>query len=111
MTPEDECLLEQLRELKAGVEAGLMSECDYGICRHVGPAYLRLRQLWERWPEYSGERNFPVPDNAEEFGRDAELSYVLCSDLFSAEHEYGRARRRLLDFLISELEKVNDRPT
>lgn len=48
------------------------------------------------WPEYSGRMKFPV-SHPELSPRDA---YMDTEDLWDVDTEYGRARWRLLDFLI-----------
>ncbi len=70
-------------------------------------AYLEhwlMHKMWKQWPEYSGNKGYPVP-------------HAHCSPAFAYERasaggtlwsygsDYGLARRRLLSWLINELEK------
>ena len=58
-----------------------------------------MKSLWKRWPEYSGERMYPVPHPSasawEAFGTSWKWTRLT---------RYGRARRRLLDWLIQRTE-------
>lgn len=56
---------------------------------------------YQRWPEYSGDRFYPVPS----FDMTARKAFETCNDMFDVATAYGRARCRLLAFLITELEK------
>ena len=62
-----------------------------------------LRCLFEEWPEFSGEPDFPVPhpdgpDADDGWSSAAEAAYMGTEDLWLG--EYGAARWRLLDWLI-----------
>jgi hypothetical protein len=48
------------------------------------------------WPEFSGDLVFPVSHPSMTPGE----AYMLIDDIWDRETEYGRARWRLLDFLI-----------
>jgi hypothetical protein len=107
MTLEDEILLQDLRDLQVKVRNGLMDNYLLGICGGTaGAHHERLGELFPHWPEYSGDPSMPVPDNFDEFGGSASLAFGRCMSMFSTDHEYGRARRRLLDFLIHTLEQL-----
>ena len=102
-------LLEILKAIKAGKR-----ETHTGICGNImriDPANAhvhveKLKKLWKRWPKYSGTPYYPVPDRSWFFedgcpawkfsGTDSCWSIFTC---------YGRDRRRLLNWLIQELER------
>lgn len=70
-----------------------------GICEHL-PLYnhlvhRRLCKLFTRWPQFSGDRCFPVPPGVN--------AYYTASNLWDQNTPYGQARYDLLDFLIKEL--------
>lgn len=71
-------LLWQLKELQ---EAG-PKDPTLGICQ-VSTYETRpyFREIWEKWPKYSGMSLFPVPDT-----------------------EYGRNRWELLEWMIKEIQ-------
>lgn len=62
-----------------------------------------MREYYKEWPEYTGDELFPVPH--------PELE---CFDAYVHAEEgkwngqYGDSRRRLLDFLIAELQKDSE---
>jgi hypothetical protein len=58
-----------------------------------------MNNLFISWPEYSGEPSYPVPHDTME----PEEAYLEISDIW--EGEYGDSRKRLLAFLIAELQK------
>lgn len=60
-----------------------------------------LRNLMREWPEYSGDALFPVPAPD---GGCPEAYYLKAKDLWGFD-DYGRARRRLLGWLIVETGK------
>lgn len=62
-------------------------------------AYRWLQCAFTSWPEFSGDMAYPVPCA----GRDPEDAYGHRAR-WSKRTEYGRARRRLLKFLIRRLE-------
>lgn len=69
--------------------------------------------LFEAWPEYSGNRYYPVPgiecadpeETEPEYYdfEDAEVTFDDCSNMW--EGEYGASRTRLLNFMIDEITK------
>ncbi len=69
--------------------------------------YINLRNILEdlfpHWPEYSGMKHYPVPAPA---GRSPQLEFFDCVVDRLWVGEYGAARLRLLDWLISELQSV-----
>jgi len=70
-----------------------------GICWHFPLynhlVYRRVCKLFTRWPQFSGERLFPVPPGVD--------AYYSASNLWDQNTPYGQARYDLLDFLIKEL--------
>ena len=56
--------------------------------------------IFENWPEFSGNIYYPVPSGNRILP--ANDMYTLVHDLW--ESQYGEARFRLLDFLITSLE-------
>jgi hypothetical protein len=58
--------------------------------------------LMEQWPEFSGDRGYPVPHPSK--SPDVAFDLVSTEDMWSPESAYGAARLRLLDWLIAKLE-------
>lgn len=88
-------LLEQLKELKTNGPKYL----EFGICSNVDDDPCELFELFEKWPEFSGSIDYPVPHPT----LNPIDAYNGFADLWIG--EYGEARKRLLDFCITELEK------
>ena len=96
-----------LLEVQKAVESNRAST---GICDLFSKALLgedhdlriklskELRNLMRQWPEYSGDAVFPVPAPD---GSCPETCYVRARNLWGFD-DYGRARRRLLAWLIAE---------
>ncbi len=87
----------------------------YGLCEVLCRGYdtAVLWPLFTRWPEFSGNSNYPIRWPGDPAGRGqrqaAEDAYYRFPRWTG---EYGAARLRLLDFIISELEKeLGDEPT
>lgn len=62
----------------------------------------RMATIWHEWPEYSGDHRYPVP-------------YKDCDPMTTFhgfdrlwEGEYGDSRKRLLAFLIAELQEQSE---
>ena len=67
-----------------------------------------LDTLFEQWPEFSGSALFPVPHPTEYPG--VAFSEAKCQrSMWSSDQPYGAARIRLLDWLITELDREIDR--
>lgn len=65
--------------------------------------YELLQQLFRKWPEYSGCHLYPVPsDVLDDLAVDAYYRNLYSNTMWTG--EYGASRRRLLDFIIKELE-------
>lgn len=88
---------------KAGICGYAVLEC-YGTGRGAGKrAFSLLIEAMRGWSEHSGDEAYPVPyyrgDGNPVYG------YHITRDLWDKHTEYGRARWRLVDFLIEELKK------
>lgn len=59
---------------------------------------ITFKPYFEKWPKFSGEEEFPVPNP---MGGCPRHTYWNTSSMWTG--EYGRLRIELLDFLISEL--------
>ena len=57
------------------------------------------RNLFKRWPEYTGRKDFPVPCE----GLKPARAYKKTEDKWDSDTAYGQARWRLLAFMIAEL--------
>lgn len=110
----DAQLLDLLYQLRDAVAMGHYA--SKGICRALeiiseqsGPQMDRrvltdrLHALFQRWPEYSGSKVFPVKTPAGD-GRGFS-AHAIRGRMWSESSAYGRSRRRLLAFLIAELEQ------
>jgi hypothetical protein len=62
-----------------------------------------MRELFKSWTEWTGCSTYPVPHPSQ-----SEIHAYLYPDDpdLWGDHEYGRARRRLLDFMITTLEQL-----
>ena len=113
----NKALLNILKDVRARVHEYLYTRKTWrfaglGICSEVtlgasSPEIrygcLRLlKDLMEQWPEFSGDRAYPVPHP----DKDPKMAFDLASpkEMWSPESAYGAARLRLLDWLISQLE-------
>ena len=85
----------------------------FGICHQLAPhlsdenpGYWRseLRGLFRRWPQFSGDADFPVPHHTEP-ACIAYIAYSSTQNMWDRRTKYGQARWSLLEFCISELEK------
>jgi len=93
---------------------------ESGICRNIAVGLIKckskyrtynyrpfLQKIFQKWSEFSGDLMYPVksltqmyfPSFAGEFS--AERKFSSTRDMYSG--SYGRARIRLLKFMISEL--------
>lgn len=62
----------------------------------------RSRGFFWSWPEFSGSDVFPVPGPA---GYDPTAAYEFFDKWYG---EYGESRMRLLDFIISKFQELNN---
>lgn len=94
-------MADRLQELADGADP---ERKDRGIC-HVmqlefgAKCRLYVAETTVFWPEYSGNKTYPVPH--EYLGEI--VAFENLDDLWSG--EYGAARRRLCGFLASEIRK------
>lgn len=95
------------------------SEPVEGICYNVEMATFHtegaddvmmfdiMSNLFRQWPEYSGNDLFPVPYTEDgERCADPDSAFYAIDNLW--EGEYGDSRKRLLAFLIAELQKDSE---
>ena len=105
-------VLAALRGIRCDLERDHKALGDVGICTLMESrlgcsgwwfgAYVRpiLTGLFARWPGFSGDLVYPVP------ALRARLSIAYHRfDKWTGRTAYGRARRSLLAFMITELEK------
>lgn len=109
--------LQALEELREDIRSGhLESYSEYGICHNVctrGGDDDDLRRYFHRWPKFSGNFGYPVPnpedwgeggtlpENAAEGAEDAYIRHCGRGTMYS--EEYGALRLELLDFLIDAI--------
>ena len=103
----NEILHRALLEVEKSVKT---SQPATGICDLISSALLKqdylaavklrkeLHNLMRKWPEYSGDAIFPVPAPD---GGCPETCYLKAKTLWGFD-DYGRARRRLLVWLIEK---------
>ena len=107
-------LAEKLRDLRSYVNSDEFEDSVYGICHLIirfedrtdVDVYYWLSAQFRKWPEFSGNLEYPVR------GYD-DLSPGLAFSssywqMWHPSHPYGAARRRLLDFLIEQAEAGHD---
>lgn len=108
-------LLEALTDIQQGLSAGAAP--SVGICNAVrarlsvevrrmdNPCWMTLlTKLAADWPEYSGDSMYPVPANTPGFSASTIYPQMKAAGLlWDRGHQYGRARRRLLAFMIQKL--------
>ena len=114
-------LLKNLKDLRHMVREHLSTGVDpeLGICNAVtrGEASPGVRSgclrllsdLMEKWPEFSGDRAYPVPHPDE--SPDMAFDLASAEDMWSPGSVYGAARLRLLDWLIAQLETETRKET
>lgn len=102
-------VIEKLIKLRSGEVSTLDS--GNGICFELALCSdiknIGIHDLFKKWPEFSGDVEFPVPSFTE--GMDAEDAYMKTDnkDMWNCCHPYGAARFRLVDFLIKELQATS----
>ena len=107
-------LLEALKAINVEVieDSGICGRVEDYLCDTYNMDYDRAKSLIEHqlhpifasWPEFSGHPHFPVPSPDEDMNEHD--FYMAASDheMWSADHPYGAARRRLLEYCINQLE-------
>ena len=83
-------------------EGPLVKRC--GLCTYLmyGGAGAIPPLLVQEWPEFSGDPEYPVPHRSLRPGE----AYHWVVDKWDRRTEYGKARWRLVDFLIEKLKKI-----
>lgn len=92
-------------ELDAGVRnrRGLCFIIAYeSECRYTIECGKLLHDYFEKWPEFSGSLAYPVPSPDKCYSAE---EYFLDRRVGKWTGEYGASRRRLLDWLIQQLEE------
>lgn len=110
-------LLNILMQLQSEVDAGNPPK-EFGICNYVWTGsnalteYDQLRKLYVRWPHYSGDFCFPIPEHkhmtvsdAHDYAQQAYQDRRNDPELMWLEGEYAELRRELLAWLIATLKK------
>ena len=109
-----ENMLQALRKVRDDYyNGGCDFDCCMGICSNVNRALYKLdlhevcpsselRTLFETWPKYSGDVDYPVPSPSKDWS--AAKQYGMVADMWAG--EYGELRLELLNHCISELEKL-----
>lgn len=98
------------------MKRGELLDREMGICSHlfeycaVSSERLRAKHWMLDWPEHSGNELYPVPSADVYAGPghlcEAELAFdAACGDRWCG--EYGAARKRLLNYLITRCEASN----
>ena len=104
------CLKQELIKLRWKVRLGTYDR-HAGICKSVNPfrtykEQCELAELFRKWPEGTGSGTFPVPHHGYKGNKtagDAYMDALNKRDLWNPLYKYGRARRRLLTWLINQL--------
>lgn len=106
-------LLDTLLVIKERAIKGDMQIRKYGICYnialvsrsgaidHSSQEIRQFKELYTKWPEYTGNRDYPVPSYGSWLHPMSAFNYSY--DMY--EGEYGAARMRLLNWCIEELQK------
>ena len=120
----NKALLNILKDVRARVHEYLYTRKTWrfaglGICSEVtlgasSPeirygCLILLKDLMEQWPEFSGDRAYPVPHPSER--PDMAFDLTSAEDKWNPGNAYGAARLRLLDWLISRLEAETETET
>ena len=98
-------IIKSLRAWGSGQETPLT---DYGICGNLPLSYVAIDDLlgeaFRSWPNYSGNREYPVPDpEALSDPAAARGIYNSCEDLWD-DSPYGDLRRELCLYVADWLE-------
>lgn len=62
-----------------------------------------MSRIWNTWPEFSGKNEYPVPYIQDGEPCDPVRAYTTIDNQWT--DQYGEARKRLLAFLIAQLQK------
>lgn len=106
-------VLDALQDIQRELKRNPDSMDNDGICRLVWHRLDRsdvwfahnvshaLAVLFRRWPKFSGSEAYPVPHFGDHMAQHAFHTF----NKWTKHSAYGRARRSLLAFMITELEK------
>lgn len=76
-----------------------------GICRliteYTGIGIWEFNYLFQSWPYYSGQLEYPVPGES----ITPEEAFMQTTDMWDVYSKYGRRRRYLMNHMINELKK------
>lgn len=105
-------LLTALRLLRIRAFFGL-ADHDRGICFYIrhrvsSEDYCRMTALMSQWPEGTRYERFPVPIRFSKSISEAESAFYSDKPMFdnwSRHYDYGRRRRKLLNWLIQQVKK------
>jgi len=100
-------LLDIKRIVETTIDYNYKGICDLYSIYHEYPLRDCLTQagvFWHEWPEYSGDVFYPIPAQREFYNPTRE--YHDTTNMWDQENPYGRARMRLLDWLIKQLTTV-----
>lgn len=105
-------VLKALQEIKAGDKM-----LGFGICGNVKykvPPYMTmqvselLHEIFDRWDEFSGDHKYPISISGKGFALRQYQQQRERGSCWNKSYNYVKARYRLLDFCITELEQDPD---
>lgn len=101
--PKQRALIQLLWQLIDLQETG-PKDPTLGICQ-VSTFETRpyFKEIWEKWPKYSGTILFPVPEFEGQDSKEAGNSFYKHYLLWDKNTEYGRNRWELLEWMIKEI--------
>lgn len=88
-------------------------ECLEDVMLDFSGRHLRILEgLWQSWPEFSGNIYCPVPalpkGQIRNLGNAPVWAFVQATDLWDEDTQYGRARVRLLKWLIHRIQEMTN---
>lgn len=96
-------ILLRARELKEGGYKSKEGLCDTLALPNTNQRGI-LRRFFVKWPEFSGCHIWPIHTN-KSLSKCGQYEQAYDKGELYSNKPYGKARKRLLDFIISELEK------
>ncbi len=103
-------LSKYLREL-AKDEPGVERDDEFGICVHIESCFGSnsyeaqcMMELFELWPEYSGDAAYPIKSPIE--SKNSRAAFRDCINKYDG--KYGKARKRCCIWLARQLEAVGE---
>lgn len=102
-------ILHQIRHQGLHTDTGICGNVCRRFDKHGMPHETRrvietMKELFRKWPEFSGNDYYPIPGIAGSGHGPTSTFHEHNGALWDLDTEYGRARWRLLDFMIDELE-------